>query len=124
MPLRADTASETTTAHATATAPTVTISTVLPDPTTRPSTIAGTRLTAAPVDAALANAELAQADETDDSHNESRSHPGCSVVPAALAAGDFTRAVRQYALAISFMMSEIRRQPARKDQRDSTVLDL
>ncbi len=43
---------------------------------------------------------------------------------AALAAGDFTRAVRQYALAISFMMSEIRRQPARKDQRDSTVLDL
>ena len=51
-------------------------------------TIAGTRLTAAPVDAALANAELAQADETDDSHNESHSHPGCAVVPAALAAGE------------------------------------
>jgi 2-methylcitrate dehydratase PrpD len=51
-------------------------------------TIAGTRLTAAPIDAALANAELAQADETDDSHNESHSHPGCSVVPAALAAGE------------------------------------
>src|ERR1700693_338680 len=50
-------------------------------------TIAGTRLTASPVDAALANAELAQADETDDSHNESHSHPGCAVVPAALAAG-------------------------------------
>ncbi len=51
-------------------------------------TIAGTRLTAAPVDAALANAELAQADETDDSHNESHSHPGCSIVPSALAAGE------------------------------------
>src|ERR1700692_1761731 len=51
-------------------------------------TIAGTRLTASPVDAALANAELAQADETDDSHNESHSHPGCSVVPAALAVGE------------------------------------
>lgn len=51
-------------------------------------TIAGTNLTAAPEDAALANAELAQADETDDSHNASHSHPGCSIVPAALAAGE------------------------------------
>jgi PPM family protein phosphatase len=42
----------------------------------------------------------------------------------SLAAGDFPRAVREYALAISFMMSEIRRQPARKDQRDKTVLDM
>ena len=42
---------------------------------------------------------------------------------AALAAGDFVRAVREYALAISFMMSEIRRQPSRKDHRDSSVLD-
>ncbi len=42
----------------------------------------------------------------------------------ALLAGDHTRAVREYALAISFMMSEIRRQPARKDQRDNSVLDL
>jgi 2-methylcitrate dehydratase PrpD len=51
-------------------------------------TIAASRLTASPVDAALANAELAQADETDDSHNESHSHPGCSIVPAALAASE------------------------------------
>jgi 2-methylcitrate dehydratase PrpD len=51
-------------------------------------TIAGTRLTAGPDDAALANAELAQADETDDSNNASHSHPGCSIVPAALAAGE------------------------------------
>jgi 2-methylcitrate dehydratase PrpD len=31
---------------------------------------------------------MAHSDETDDSHNQSRSHPGCSVVPAALAAGE------------------------------------
>ena len=41
----------------------------------------------------------------------------------ALASRDFTRAMREYALAISFMMSEIRRQPARKG-RDRSVLDL
>jgi 2-methylcitrate dehydratase PrpD len=45
-------------------------------------------LTAAPVDAALANGVMAHADETDDSHNASRSHPGCAIVPAALAAGE------------------------------------
>jgi len=52
------------------------------------ATIAGTALTAAPVDAALANGVMAHADETDDSHNASRSHPGCAVVPAALAVGE------------------------------------
>jgi len=51
-------------------------------------TIAGTTLTAAAVDAALANGVMAHADETDDSHNASRSHPGCAVVPAALAVGE------------------------------------
>src|SRR5258708_39416628 len=50
--------------------------------------IAGSALTAAPIDAALANGGMAHADETDDSHNASRSHPGCAVVPAAPAAGD------------------------------------
>jgi 2-methylcitrate dehydratase PrpD len=35
--------------------------------------------------AAFANGMLAHADETDDSHKASRSHLGCSVVPAALA---------------------------------------
>jgi len=52
------------------------------------ATIAGTALTAAPGDAALANGVMAHADETDDSHNASRSHPGCAVVPAALAVGE------------------------------------
>src|SRR6266516_607660 len=52
------------------------------------ASIAGTKLTAAPGDAALANGVMAHADETDDSHNASRSHPGCAVVPAALAVGE------------------------------------
>jgi PPM family protein phosphatase len=43
---------------------------------------------------------------------------------AALTAGDFQAAVRQYALAISFMMSEIRHQPSHKVHRDRSVLDL
>jgi 2-methylcitrate dehydratase PrpD len=40
------------------------------------------------IEAALANGVLAHADETDDSHSPSQSHPGCAVVPAALAAGE------------------------------------
>ena len=52
------------------------------------ATIVGTALTAAPIDAALANGVMAHADETDDSHGPSRSHPGCAVVPAALALGE------------------------------------
>ena len=52
------------------------------------ATIAGSKLSAGPVDAALANGVMAHADETDDSHGRSRSHPGCAVVPAALAAGE------------------------------------
>jgi 2-methylcitrate dehydratase PrpD len=52
------------------------------------ATIASSALAAAPTEAALANGVMAHADETDDSHNASRSHPGCAVVPAALAAGE------------------------------------
>jgi 2-methylcitrate dehydratase PrpD len=37
------------------------------------------------VNAALANGMLAHADETDDSHAPSLTHPGCGIVPAALA---------------------------------------
>ena len=39
--------------------------------------------------AALANGMLAHADETDDSHALSLTHPGCAIVPAALAIGDW-----------------------------------
>jgi 2-methylcitrate dehydratase PrpD len=52
------------------------------------ATIVASDLTAAASDAAMANGVMAHSDETDDSHGRSRSHPGCSVVPAALAAGE------------------------------------
>lgn len=52
------------------------------------ATVAGCAYTAAPLEAALANGVMAHADETDDSHAASRSHPGCAIVPAALAAGE------------------------------------
>src|SRR6201999_1901625 len=45
---------------------------------TGPAMVIPTSLTVSPIDAALANGMMAHADETDDSHNESRSHPGCS----------------------------------------------
>jgi len=54
------------------------------------ATVVGTAFTAPTIDAAMANGMMAHADETDDSHNESRSHPGCAVVPAALAAGEIS----------------------------------
>ena len=38
--------------------------------------------------AAMANGMLAHADETDDSHAPSLSHPGCAIVPAAMAMGE------------------------------------
>jgi 2-methylcitrate dehydratase PrpD len=54
----------------------------------RQASVVGTRLLTAPTDAALANGMLAHADETDDSHAPSRTHPGCAVVPAALAVAE------------------------------------
>jgi len=51
-------------------------------------TVMGSKLKASPIDAALANGMMGHADETDDSHNRSRSHPGCSVVPAATAGAE------------------------------------
>jgi 2-methylcitrate dehydratase PrpD len=48
--------------------------------------VLGTGLRTRPDDAALANGMMAHADETDDSHAASITHPGCAVVPAALAA--------------------------------------
>jgi 2-methylcitrate dehydratase PrpD len=49
------------------------------------ASVMGTDLRTDAVTAALTNGMLGHADETDDSHSDSRSHPGCSVVPAALA---------------------------------------
>jgi 2-methylcitrate dehydratase PrpD len=52
------------------------------------ASVAGSRVMTSCVNAALANGMLAHADETDDSHAPSRNHPGCAVVPAALAAAE------------------------------------
>jgi 2-methylcitrate dehydratase PrpD len=52
------------------------------------ATVVASALTAGPIEAALANGVLAHADETDDSHGASQSHPGAPVVSAALAGGE------------------------------------
>jgi 2-methylcitrate dehydratase PrpD len=52
------------------------------------ATIAASKLKCGPIEAALANGVLAHSDETDDSHAPSQSHPGCAVVPAALATAE------------------------------------
>jgi 2-methylcitrate dehydratase PrpD len=52
------------------------------------STVVASNVVCGPIEAALTNGMLAHADETDDSHSPSQSHPGCAVVPAALAAGE------------------------------------
>ncbi len=52
------------------------------------ATVVAANVLCGPIEAALTNGMLAHADETDDSHSPSQSHPGCAVVPAALAAGE------------------------------------
>ena len=54
----------------------------------RESTVVGTKLVVPAALAALANGMLAHADETDDTHSESRTHPGCAIIPAALATAE------------------------------------
>ena len=49
------------------------------------ATVIGSRFVTTAENAALANGMLAHADETDDSHAPSLTHPGCGIVPAALA---------------------------------------
>ena len=44
------------------------------------ATVVGSSLLLGPIDAALVNGTLAHADETDDSHGASQSHPGAAVV--------------------------------------------
>jgi 2-methylcitrate dehydratase PrpD len=52
------------------------------------ATVIGSDLTLDAGAAALVNGTLAHADETDDSHGPSQSHPGAAIVPAALALGE------------------------------------
>ncbi len=53
--------------------------------------VPGSRIITTVVNAALAGGMLAHADETDDSHAPSLTHPGCAIVPAALAMAERTR---------------------------------
>lgn len=55
---------------------------------TREAGVIGTRLVTSAANAALANGIFGHADETDDVHPPSRSHPGASIVPATLAMGE------------------------------------
>jgi 2-methylcitrate dehydratase PrpD len=52
------------------------------------ATVIASKVVCGPIEAAMTNGVLAHSDETDDSHSPSQSHPGCAVVPAALAAGE------------------------------------
>ena len=58
---------------------------------TQQSVVIGSKFVTTAEHAALANGMLAHADETDDSHAPSLTHPGCGVVPAALAMGERER---------------------------------
>lgn len=53
--------------------------------------VIGSHIVTTAVNAALANGMLAHADETDDSHAPSLTHPGCGIVPAALAMAERER---------------------------------
>ncbi|MFL2547485.1 MAG: MmgE/PrpD family protein [Candidatus Rariloculaceae bacterium] len=52
------------------------------------ASVATTDIMTSAVNAALANAMFGHADETDDFHPFTKAHPGCSVVPAAMAMGE------------------------------------
>jgi 2-methylcitrate dehydratase PrpD len=53
--------------------------------------VIGSNIITTAVNAALANGMLAHADETDDSHAPSLTHPGCGIVPATLAIAERER---------------------------------
>jgi 2-methylcitrate dehydratase PrpD len=55
---------------------------------TKEACVIGSRMLTTASNAALANGMSAHADETDDSHAPSLTHPGCGIVPAALAVAE------------------------------------
>src|SRR5260221_127033 len=59
---------------------------------TKEASVVGSRIVTAAANAALANGMLGHADETDDSHAPSQTHPGCGVVAAAFAMAERERA--------------------------------
>jgi len=54
----------------------------------RVATVVASNALCGAIEAAMCNGMLAHSDETDDTHPPSQSHPGASVVPAALAVGE------------------------------------
>jgi 2-methylcitrate dehydratase PrpD len=58
---------------------------------TKEACVIGSRIVTSAANAALANGMCAHADETDDSHAPSLTHPGCGIVPAALAVAERER---------------------------------
>jgi 2-methylcitrate dehydratase PrpD len=52
------------------------------------ATVVASRILCGPIEAALANGQLAHSDETDDDFTTGGAHPGCALVPAALAMGE------------------------------------
>src|SRR5712692_9949916 len=55
---------------------------------TKIATVVASQILCGPIEAAFANGELAHSDETDDDFTTGGAHPGCAVVPAALASGE------------------------------------
>jgi 2-methylcitrate dehydratase PrpD len=52
------------------------------------ATVVASEILCGPIEAAFANGELAHSDESDDDFTTGGAHPGCAVVPAALAVGE------------------------------------
>ena len=52
------------------------------------ATVVASQIMCGPIEAAFTNGELAHSDETDDDFTTGGAHPGCAVVPAALALGE------------------------------------
>src|SRR6202162_711419 len=52
------------------------------------ATVVASQVVCGPIEAALANGQLAHSDESDDDYTAGGAHPGCAVVPAALAVGE------------------------------------
>src|SRR3984957_11105286 len=52
------------------------------------ATVVASQVACGPIEAALANGQLAHSDESDDDYTAGGAHPGCAVVPAGLALGE------------------------------------
>ncbi len=57
-------------------------------PSAAQATVLGTKLKGTAIHVAMVNGMFGHADETDDSHAESLTHPGCGIVASVLAAGE------------------------------------